>query len=789
MIPFTVAAMYHLQQIGDPSVFSPSGRQIAFVIKRPLETDRNVARAFLQDDDVADVYIADLQDGRVTKVTDGAADGSGFWAPQWSPDGRRIAMLSTRGGNVFLWVWDAAGGLRRVTDRAVDMGYQLSNFQWLSDERIVSIVLPQGKEPLSMSVETQTPEIAMHAWPVDWRGRRATVNVLQSGVAADVATRPQERLQVIDLSGGKTSTQVLAHAANFDSLTLSRDRRYVAVFAEVGILEPRAGRKFQSSFDDGIYTLFVYDARTGKRIAHFERRDVGASPLSWSDDDADIAVLGEPATTAFKSHLQTYRCVLETGDCANVLPRSLTVDSGPNGTKSAPLWSRDGHLLVYAAGAALKNQRWDWYSIGRSGTFSNATASLTSPPASLIPIGGGTRFVGASNGKLFTVFADGRAPQQVRLAGEPRISAIVWPTSGRAGKELVVASDPSGQEFFVINAVSGSVTHLARVPQAAELNAFDPANASAVFAESLRSGSFLRYTRAGAPLQTLYATNTWLERYAEARCVPYSYTSLDKQNLNAWILLPPNYRAGRRYPAVIWVYAGSVMSPRKTPYLAQLNLVHALNLQLLAARGYAVIFPSMPLPPLGHPTDPYPMLPNGVLPAIEKAVKLGYIDGNRVAVMGQSYGGFSTYALITQTDRFKAAIALAGISDWASLYGTYDGRQRYSDNVNVDDEFNEQLLEDGQGNFGAPPWVNPDRYRLNSPITYVAKVHTPLLIIQGDLDYVAIQQGEQFFTALYRQGKRAEFARYWGEEHVFRSEANIADCWARIGRWLDEFLR
>ncbi|NJP22434.1 MAG: prolyl oligopeptidase family serine peptidase [Hydrococcus sp. CRU_1_1] len=61
------------------------------------------------------------------------------------------------------------------------------------------------------------------------------------------------------------------------------------------------------------------------------------------------------------------------------------------------------------------------------------------------------------------------------------------------------------------------------------------------------------------------------------------------------------------------------------------------------------------------------------------------------------------------------------------------------------------------------------------------------MIIQGDMDYVPIQQGEEFFASLYRQEKRAEFVRYWGEGHVLSSPANIKDMWERIFAWFNEF--
>lgn len=89
--------------------------------------------------------------------------------------------------------------------------------------------------------------------------------------------------------------------------------------------------------------------------------------------------------------------------------------------------------------------------------------------------------------------------------------------------------------------------------------------------------------------------------------------------------------------------------------------------------------------------------------------------------------------------------------------------------------------------MGGAPWEDATRYLRNSPIFYVDRVETPLMIMQGDMDYVAMQQGEEFFMSLYRQGKRADFVRYWGEGHVLQSPANIVDFWQRIFAWFEEF--
>jgi dipeptidyl aminopeptidase/acylaminoacyl peptidase len=236
------------------------------------------------------------------------------------------------------------------------------------------------------------------------------------------------------------------------------------------------------------------------------------------------------------------------------------------------------------------------------------------------------------------------------------------------------------------------------------------------------------------------------------------------------------------------VYAGSIA--RDVPStLTRINVAHSLNLQLLAARGYVVLLPSMPLTPEGQQgSDPYMELTTGVLPAVDKLIDMGIADPKRLAVMGQSYGGFSTYGLVTLTNRFQAAISLAGLSDLVGMYGIFDARARY-ERYPHERLFSQSISETGQVRMGNPPWKDAGRYLRNSPLFYVDRVQTPLLIVQGDMDYVTMTQGEQFFTALHRQGKRARFVRYWGEGHVLDSPANIRDLWTQIYAWLDEHLK
>jgi dipeptidyl aminopeptidase/acylaminoacyl peptidase len=211
---------------------------------------------------------------------------------------------------------------------------------------------------------------------------------------------------------------------------------------------------------------------------------------------------------------------------------------------------------------------------------------------------------------------------------------------------------------------------------------------------------------------------------------------------------------------------------------------------LFAALGYAVLLPSMP--PAKDPSASHSLasLTSGVLPAIDAVIERGIADSDRIAVVGQSDGGFATLGLITQSTRFRSAIASASFSDLTSPYGTFYGQYRYGDAgpPQKGQVLRMLQLEKGLFGLGGPPWEEADRYRADSALMSVGKVQTPLMLIHGDLDFIPIQQAEEFFTALYRQDKRAAFVRYQGEWHTIANRANVLDLWSRIGDWLSETM-
>src|SRR5262249_23606038 len=143
-------------------------------------------------------------------LTNGVTDGSGYWNPVWSPDGARLALLSTRGGdNVRLYVWEKdSGALRRVSENGVQTPGPVFGFGpynpvlWIDRTRLLCPVLPAGEQPLQFRLEIQTPRMAAAEWPKAERGAEATASVLESGIPS--SARPGGELLLVDVESGKT---------------------------------------------------------------------------------------------------------------------------------------------------------------------------------------------------------------------------------------------------------------------------------------------------------------------------------------------------------------------------------------------------------------------------------------------------------------------------------------------------------------------------------------------------------------------------------------------------------
>jgi len=267
--------------------------------------------------------------------------------------------------------------------------------------------------------------------------------------------------------------------------------------------------------------------------------------------------------------------------------------------------------------------------------------------------------------------------------------------------------------------------------------------------------------------------NPELERYASGEARLIEYSTSDGKKLQATLLLPVNYQKDKPYPLVVWVYGGSMLSANVNRYGAAGPELH--NMQLLSSRGYAVLLPDAPLG-VGTPVQD---LAKTVLPAVDKTIEIGVADPNRLGVMGISYGGYSTLALLVQTTRFKAAVMDVGFGNLSSIYGVM---------LKSGTPFGVSWAEEGQGRMGGPPWALPERYTQNSPVFFLDKVQTPLLINQGGLDLSPFHSDE-IFVGLRRLGKKVTYVRYENEGHGIEHYPNRIDYWIRVIDWFASHLR
>ena len=253
---------------------------------------------------------------------------------------------------------------------------------------------------------------------------------------------------------------------------------------------------------------------------------------------------------------------------------------------------------------------------------------------------------------------------------------------------------------------------------------------------------------------------------------PIEWTSLLGEHLRGTLLLPGDYRSGERCPLVVWVYGGEMGSDRGNKF--GFGWGSAFNPQMWATRGYAVLYPDVPL----HPGTPVDDLVSAVIPGVNKTVELGFVDPERLAVMCQSFGGYNTVALITRTSIFKAAVAMsAAPTDLFQGYTCFEGGLAGCVGY----------YEEGQGGMRGTPWDFKERYIANSPFFFLERVKTPLLIERGMTDKISKDNGN-VFNALRSLGKEVEFLEYEHEDHVLQQPVNVIDFWNRRIAWLERYL-
>ncbi len=245
-----------------------------------------------------------------------------------------------------------------------------------------------------------------------------------------------------------------------------------------------------------------------------------------------------------------------------------------------------------------------------------------------------------------------------------------------------------------------------------------------------------------------------------------SYLDVDGTRSYGVVYYPVNYEPGKKYPTVFNIYEQFF----DDTFQGTINV--------LTNNGYAVVQPSVNLEQ-GFPGEAWV---KGVTAAANKLIEMGVADPERLGVQGTSYGGYATNLLITQTNRFKAAINISGKVNMVSFYT--DSPRLGVRNIHAP--------EKSQDRIGATLWQQPQKYIAHSAIMFADRIKTPLLLMTGEQDHnVPPRQAMEMYYALRRLGKEVAWVSYTNGGHGMPTSTveEVKDYHQRILGWYNDQLK
>ncbi|GIV02931.1 MAG: hypothetical protein KatS3mg015_1761 [Fimbriimonadales bacterium] len=254
-----------------------------------------------------------------------------------------------------------------------------------------------------------------------------------------------------------------------------------------------------------------------------------------------------------------------------------------------------------------------------------------------------------------------------------------------------------------------------------------------------------------------------------------SWLSNDGIPLQGILLKPENFDPTEKYPMIVYFYER--LSDNLHRYYAPSPGSSSINPTFYVSRGYVIFMPDIPYK-VGFPGE---SAANAILPGVQSIIRRGFVDPKRIGIQGHSWGGYQVAYLITRTNMFACAEAGAPVSNMFSAYGGI----RWGSGMSRMFQY-----EKTQSRIGGTIWEMPLRFIENSPIFWLDKVETPLLILHNDKDgAVPWYQGIELFTGLRRLGKPAWMFNYNGEDHGLTKRANRVDWTIRLQQFFDHFLK
>ena len=479
-------------------------------------------------------------------------------------------------------------------------------------------------------------------------------------------------------------------------------------------------------FWDGRWKQIFAVSAVGGDVRQVTQGDYDHEAPAWSPDGTFLAYTGNSSPVADLEDLNDLWIVRADGAGPS---RRLTRTVG---AVESPAWSPDGGRIAY---------------IGHDGKCGGATL-----PAVWVAA------VDAGEPACVTARYEGSIGRQLGgdLRSQPGSGGLTW--SPRGDRVYCVVTERGNCQVASVSLEEGAVRletagdhdlvgcsldAAGRRVACVETDPLTPGEAAVADLGGGRPAMFRRLSVWNAPL---------VDALALARPERFEYKTPDGYVFDGWVMKPAAAAAGGRVPAVLEIHGG--------PHGAY-GHTFSNQFQLLCAAGYGVVYTN----PRGSHGYGQAFLAathhdwgggdyEDLMGALDRALAIHeWIDPDRLGVCGGSYGGYMTNWIVGHTQRFRAGVTLRSTCNRYNHFGTGD-----------------VAYLGARWEFPGAPWESPEFYLERSPITYVRRMKTPLLILHGENDLrCSIEQAEQLFVALKRQGTPTLLVRFPGESHGMSS--------------------
>lgn len=682
------------------------------------------------------VWVTNTRTGEHRNLT---PDWGSSWAPRWSPDGTRLAFYSDRMGKPHLYIWNReSDDMQEFASETVQTFFGFEVPKWTPDGRFVlfksisAIDTPTNEKSVQDNSQISSKTSPKPSFVVVWDWPKRELQKQEDESTQDNKQpkrkergRGNQDLVIADTKTGQTFSLMRGYMIR--SFDIAPNGKYVTVTVYLGLETLTTQRP--------IYDLYVLTLPKEISEAPFTEIEplVRKIPLgdgitvSWSPDSKYVAWVTGTKGGEFASG-KAYVVDVQTGIVRNL---TESLDDYLGNPYRPPLWIGESDALLCVNGYV-------WKVPLNGDAVQNLTENFGSFGNVFYPNEGYTPWT-VDGTMILTTYDDGF----YRLSLTDNTITLLHKDEHRnvhAGRFLQDVAEETGECVYIVESNQ------------------EPPN---IWMSDTTFESPRQITDINPHLKTIdFGSGKLIE-----------WTLGDGQIVKGILVLPPEASEENPVPMIVSVYAGGFRSHAFNMF-AFGEKVGGAHPGMFVSRGYALFLPDFPVQKI----EPYKQFSDVILPGVDAAIATKKVDAQRLGVIGHSFGGYTVNVLITQTTRFKAAVASASEGNLISgfLNGEVPGR-----------------YESGQVGMGGSLWEFPQRYIDGSPVFHLDRVETPLLLIHGDQDFISVERAKEMFNGLAYLGKEVVLLKYKEADHWpgFWSNEKLADYWERVLNWFDEYLK